>query len=118
MAPGKLLGVGVGVETLPRRTQSPPPSRSQYNSRASPHPSPPRSPSGHGQVKGGDLASRAPYAGHPMAGVPLVASNALVIGLPAGEQPLPFDDIIRYITTGYSSLSLQYATLEYPYLFS
>ena len=43
LAPGRLLGVGVGVETLPIRTHSQPVSRSQYNSRASPPPSPPRS---------------------------------------------------------------------------
>ena len=44
IAPGRLVGVGVGVDTLPpSRTHSQPPSRSQYNSRASPPPSPPRS---------------------------------------------------------------------------
>ena len=93
VAPGRLLGVGVGMDTQPS------PSRSHYNSRASPTPSPPRpvttynnhnnnnnnnNNNSHNNNHSSGLV-RAPYAGHPMAGVPLVASNALVIGLPAGN---------------------------------
>ena len=91
IAPGRLLGVGVGVDTHPSTIS---PSRSHYNSRASPTPSPPRpvtTYNNHNNNNNNNNHSnnsglvRAPYAGHPMAGVPLVASNALVIGLPAGD---------------------------------